>query len=275
MYSNVVLLSVLALVLVASGCGDSVVLRRAPVGGQATDDGVQPPANSAKEELPGKDNSHVYLTKEVARGLEDGDGVEYREMLVNATNLQLQRQDAAALRVLDEIVGAFEKKMTDPSVAYVSVANRAELTKYQLEQPGKSVRWLDYSFGDALHQKTLLAVTRRDFPEALRLSTRELSFRPYAAVAYTEHGFILNSLGKPADGLRAYTKALQLSENFDSNRGVKAAALRGIGFTQIDLGDYEAARNALNQSLQVEPNNEIALGELEYIRGMEAKAKKK
>src|SRR5262249_15010866 len=125
-----------------------------------------------------------------------------------------------------------------------------------------------------LHRKTALAVIRRDFPEALRLSKRELSFRPYSAVAYTEHGFILNQMGNPTDGLSAYNKALQLSESFDSSQGMKAIALRGIGFAQIELHDYEAARNAFRQSLQVEPNNEIALRELEYIRQIEAKTKK-
>jgi len=46
-------------------------------------------------------------------------------------------------------------------------------------------------------------------------------------------------------------------------------ALRGIGYSMIELGDFAGARAAYERSLEVEPGNQIALKELEYIAGKE------
>ena len=46
-------------------------------------------------------------------------------------------------------------------------------------------------------------------------------------------------------------------------------ALRGIGYSMIEFGDFAGARAAYERSLEVEPGNQIALKELEYIAGKE------
>jgi len=235
---------------------------------------TDPGSTSTMEDAPGfRDDLGVFFTSLGVTGLEDGDGAEQRVKLLKAIQLQSQQQDAAAYRLFDEVLADFERKMTDASTIYVSLANRAELAVYQMGQAGKKVVWLDWAFGEALHRKTVLAVIRRDFPEALRLSKRELSFRPCAAVAYTEYGFILNQMGQAKEGLTAYQRALQLAEQFPSSSRLKPAALRGIGFSRIELADYAGARSAFNRSLELEPNNKIALSELQYIDKLEAMAK--
>ena len=55
---------------------------------------------------------------------------------------------------------------------------------------------------------------------------------------------------------------------------MRPTALRGIGYSLIELGELEAARQAFEKSLKMEPNNRLALDELEYIRKLQQKNKR-
>ena len=57
--------------------------------------------------------------------------------------------------------------------------------------------------------------------------------------------------------LQAYEKALSLCRETASGKPYEAMALRGIGYTQIELGRLSAARAAIEQSLHIEPNNAV------------------
>jgi tetratricopeptide (TPR) repeat protein len=51
---------------------------------------------------------------------------------------------------------------------------------------------------------------------------------------------------------------------------VKAVALRGRGYVLIDMDKLAEAERAYRDSLQIEPNNPVALGDLKYIAQMRA-----
>jgi Flp pilus assembly protein TadD len=65
---------------------------------------------------------------------------------------------------------------------------------------------------------------------------------------------------------------LALAESFEAGEQMKAMALRGIGYSLVELGDLAGARQAYEQSLEAEPGNETARNELDYIAQREAKA---
>jgi tetratricopeptide (TPR) repeat protein len=174
-----------------------------------------------------------------------------------------------AERLLETTLKAFADEINVPNKSYISVANRSELEAFKKEHPAENVVWLDSAFGEALHGKTFIAVARRDFRVALRRSDRELQFRPYAADAFIERAVILIQLRRPAEALEAYRTAAHLAERFSSNVNYRATAMRGIGWTQVELGDFNSARKAIESSLEIEADNKIALGELEYIAHME------
>ena len=101
---------------------------------------------------------------------------------------------------------------------------------------------------------------------ALPYLDQATAMAPYWAEALVERGFVLNRLRRPREGLDSYRKALELTESFKSVDRVKAMALRGIGYSLIELGDMEAAKASYEQSLEIEPDNKTANNELEYIR---------
>ncbi|MEF9977498.1 MAG: hypothetical protein RR834_03235, partial [Thermomonas sp.] len=63
-----------------------------------------------------------------------------------------------------------------------------------------------------------------------------------------------------------YRSALTLSRKHEANKRAIALALRGIGYSHVELGDLDAAEQAYLESLEVEPGNALAQRELEYIR---------
>ena len=77
---------------------------------------------------------------------------------------------------------------------------------------------------------------------------------------------MLNQLGRPKDGLASYRSALVLSRKHEANTRAIALALRGIGYSHVELGDLDAAERAYRESLEVEPGNTLAQGELDYIQ---------
>ena len=50
-----------------------------------------------------------------------------------------------------------------------------------------------------------------------------------------------------------------------TDKSVEARALRGMGFTKIELGELDEAEQLFKRSLSLQPNNAGALSELEYI----------
>jgi tetratricopeptide (TPR) repeat protein len=223
-----------------------------------------------EESLPAQtDNSSLWQTLAGVADVEPGIGAAHGADVVRAMNLMKQGKLDDSERLFEATLRAFAAETNSPGRSYVSVANRAELEAFKKERPGENVVWLDYSFGQALHHLTFIAMARRDFQEALRRSDAELPFRPYAADAYIERAAVLNQLRRPTEALEAYRTAAGVAEHFSSSVNQRAVALRGIGFTQVELGDYKSARTAIEASLALEPGNEIALGELEYIGQME------
>jgi tetratricopeptide (TPR) repeat protein len=207
--------------------------------------------------------------------IEEGVGAAQRDKVDRAGQFLKEKKYREAEALLKEVLDFFDKQMSDPRATYVCLANRDELKKYQKDNPGKEkVVWLDWSFGTALHHQAFLLVAQKKWPPALKVLDREVALRPFAAHPHAERGYVLNALKKPKEGLQAYRKALNLSERYASSRSMKAVALRGIGFSLIDLKDLPGARKAYEASLTVDPNNRTALAELAFIRDLAAKQKK-
>jgi tetratricopeptide (TPR) repeat protein len=198
--------------------------------------------------------------------IEKGVNAGQRALMDTAHGLVKQRKYEEAETALREIIVSFEKLMTDPDAVYLCFANREELTHYLKNNPAKKkVVWLDWCFGNALHDTAFIAVARKEWQQALKVLDREQSLRPYAAEPHTERGFVLNKLGKLQEGLKEYQVALQLAQKHGSSKHMQGTALRGSGWTLVELGDLKGAREAYEQSLKAEPNNPLAQEELRYI----------
>ena len=94
---------------------------------------------------------------------------------------------------------------------------------------------------------------------------------PASALAANEKGYALNRLSRFNEAIETYQVALALTTKFASQAYVRPMALRGLGYALGELRRYDEAEQAYRDSLAIEPNNKLALGELDYIRHQRSK----
>lgn len=70
-------------------------------------------------------------------------------------------------------------------------------------------------------------------------------------------------MGKREEALQEYEAVIARGEEIAPSR--RAVALRGRGFQLIELNRLDEAERAFRDSLQIDPDNELALHEIGYI----------
>ncbi len=204
-----------------------------------------------------------------------GVGADQQYVVAKAVKLIQQGQLAGADTLLDEVLGHFAGLMTDGKQTYVSMRDDAEYQQFVQERqaPGGNpqVTRLHHAFAQALQMKAYIASSRQQWEQAVTYLDKKMSYAPYEAQPYLEKGYILNAQGKPQEGLEVYEKGYRLALTHGGTAQEQAAALRGMGSAEIDLGKLDKAAVSFRMSLQIEPGNKTALGELDYIQKLKAK----
>ncbi len=202
--------------------------------------------------------------------LEEGLGADQRRELTRAGKLILEGKLVEADQLLDKVLAVFDERMKDAQLDYVSVANREQLNRYRTEHAStRKLIWIDWGYGQALLKKGVIAASGKRWKEAETWLEKAVRMRPYSAETFVERGFVLNKLGRSDEAAKSYDTALSLARTYPMEKVVEPAALRGLGFTRIELKDLPGARQAFQESLRVEPKNRLALNELRYIRDQE------
>jgi tetratricopeptide (TPR) repeat protein len=193
-------------------------------------------------------------------------GGQHRDTVARAVRATKRGDRKEALGVVQPVT-AYCDALLDSGHALVSVADEAEYTDYVAAAGnGEPVDWVDMACPQAYQLHAFIAVEEKRFEEALALLEKTTRLAPYWSEPLTERGFLLNQTGKPADGLDSYRAALALSRKHADNKLAIALALRGIGYSHVELGDLDAGEQAYRESLEVEPGNALAERELDYIR---------
>jgi tetratricopeptide (TPR) repeat protein len=128
------------------------------------------------------------------------------------------------------------------------------------------MEWINWGYKLALQTQAFIAAERHDYPGAVSLLTQIESLAPVSAETSIELGHALNGLGRYKEALAAYYRAQGIAETFNSQRQYRPVVLRGIGFSLIELGDLDKAEKLFEDSLKLDPNNKVAINELDYIR---------
>ena len=191
-------------------------------------------------------------------------GANLRPQSVALTAMIKAGQMAAAEQKAVELRSAYEA-IFDKSLKQYAFQSQAEFQEFS-KSSASPFEWIDWGYEETVQMQAFLAADRRDFPAALAFLKTVEAVAPLSANSAVETGYILNQMGKPEEGLSAYRRARELSEKYASQRVFRAAALRGIGYSLIDLKQWDEAEKTFLQSLEIDPGNKVALNELAYIR---------
>ena len=130
--------------------------------------------------------------------------------------------------------------------------------------------WVDWGYAFCFQSDAFILSEKGDYAHAVELLKRVEMLAPASALAANEMGYALNRLSRFDEALAAYQVALNLTVTFASQAYVRPMALRGMGFALGELRRYDEAEKAYRDSLVLEPNNKLALGELAYIQHQRA-----
>lgn len=193
-------------------------------------------------------------------------GARYRADADAATEAARQGNHAEARKRLAPVI-FYCDHLASPKRDVVSVANDAEYEAFvAASTSGKPVEWIDTACPSAYKMAAFLDIEAKDPHAALAMLDTASAIAPYWAEPHAERGYLLNQLGRQREGLASYERALDLVERYESNAYAKALVLRGLGYSLIELHDLDRAEAVYRQSLEIEPDNHLALSELDYIR---------
>ena len=117
-----------------------------------------------------------------------------------------------------------------------------------------------------------IAIEELDYPTALVYLDRGLALEPDHPDLWHEKAFALSRLGQFEEARQSYLK--QMDVRPWSSKLNTASAWRGVGNVLIDMNRLDEAEEALNKSRVLEPGNENAQIELQYIAEMRSNNKR-
>lgn len=192
-------------------------------------------------------------------------GHQLRPILGVAGQLMAQGRDDDAWAGVNRVLDACERVASMPGGKMVAVMSADEERIYRAAHPGTELRFADIACATAHQSAAFLAARDEDPPRALAHLNSAQTLAPYWAAPLAERAYLIGQLGDHRTALATYRKAHELAEEFPASAYLKPLALRGIGFTLIELGDLAGAQLAYEQSLKLEPRNPIAEQQLLYI----------
>lgn len=132
--------------------------------------------------------------------------------------------------------------------------------------------WLAPVYPQACFRLGFLLVDKGDYQGALHWLLFGGRMEPHRGLFPLEAAHAYALLGKHAEAVTCFAQAAELSGDNDRER---AAALRGMGISLIDLGRLAEAEKNLRASLAADPDNPAAVAkagdELAYIAMLRAR----
>ncbi|MEO8000460.1 MAG: hypothetical protein ABI644_01185 [Arenimonas sp.] len=192
---------------------------------------------------------------------------------INEINSAIQNGDReTAFSKLKPILSQCESRKTEAGEKIIYVDKIEEFLEF-VGTSGKNgkYKWVIDYCPRAYNAAAFLYVAGNDKENAFKYLNLASDSAPFWAEPQNERGYFLGKLKDFQAALAAYQKAIELEDKHESSAYVKPMSLRGMGFILTEMGELDAAQKAYENSLVLEPNNELAKNELEYIRQQKAK----
>lgn len=127
----------------------------------------------------------------------------------------------------------------------------------------RSIQWVGNAYPRAHYYMGFLSVKRQQWDAAIDYLDRGQRLERTNPMFIFEKAKALVHAGRKPQALALYDQVTEVGP-YISGRHL-AIARRGRGFVLIEMGDLDGAQRAFQASLEIEPDNEVALHELQYI----------
>jgi len=106
-------------------------------------------------------------------------------------------------------------------------------------------------------------VKRKEFTMAIGFLDKGQSLEPTNPMFVYEKAQAMVHSGRLSEALALYNQITEINAHVSARD--LAVARRGRGFVLIEKGDLDGAELAFRSSLEIDPDNDVALHELQYI----------
>jgi tetratricopeptide (TPR) repeat protein len=179
-----------------------------------------------------------------------------------------------AVRVLEEFLArmpaGWRPRADSKEEVQVAFWNMEEfilfVSRHQAAGDPRKVCWVQPSYSEACYLLGYLAVEEGDYSAARGHVERGLQMEPDHPLLLCELAMIECGCRRRGEALDCYRRAADIRPWAPPS--VVARALRGVGFSLIDLGELDRAEEAFRESLELDPDNATARHELEIIELM-------
>lgn len=211
-----------------------------------------------------------------------------REAVSKAVGEIRKQNPSGVLPLVDPVIAALQEQQKEQvsqcaddmtQTIMLSALQAAAMKKQTEEMPGSKPQRavvIDSAFCLAPFLKgfALIDLHRWDDAEPmLRLASESAPLNAQYRNEYAEWFKAMKQWQKAHD---IFAEAYDLGQ-WESDEGARkfnqARALRGMGFTEIEMGDLDKAEESFRKSLKLIPNHEGAKSELQYIANLRKKAK--
>jgi tetratricopeptide (TPR) repeat protein len=202
-----------------------------------------------------------------------GDNETQDARKVDEALVLLQAGDVtAAEAILQQVIAncpsEYANVLEDPDGSLaIKFWDQQEFVHYVLwqKQQGteRGIRWIANAYPRAYYYMGFICVKTRQYERAVKYLDSGQKLEPMNAKFTFEKAQALVHSGKKEQALALYEEIHELGPHV-SLRDI-AIARRGRGFVLIELGQLDEAEEAFKSSLVCEPDNAVALNELQYI----------
>ncbi len=140
-----------------------------------------------------------------------------------------------------------------------------------MQQADKNIQSVPGSYSKAWYLLANVAVEQGRLKDALACVEHALELEPDHPRLWIQKGFIMNRLKHHVEALECYRQAA-IVRGWAPKWQI-ARAYRGQGATLIDLGRLDEAEAAFLLSQELQPDNDVAKKELDFIRKTQATAR--
>jgi tetratricopeptide (TPR) repeat protein len=171
-------------------------------------------------------------------------------------------------KAIAEMPASWSPKIVEGGLVRIAFWNAQEFLAHNAHesQAGKSTSWESTSYSRAWYQLAQIAVARNQPERALRCLDRGIQLEPDHPDLWNEKGAVLAKLEQHQEAWECYVRAAATRDWAMPSQ--VATALRGQGTQLVDLNRLPEAQAALLRSLELEPDDESALIELNYVKDM-------
>lgn len=202
--------------------------------------------------------------------------------IVRGDELLKQRQPEVAIReAFDPVIQAYEARYAGDGKIYFCSRGHEETLMYLMgvaadhnEGKGRGdAVVLEPTWAYGYYGKAYALIELNRFDEAAVALDRALELSPANPQFLSERGYLYRA-SREWDRMLASNQAAldHVSLAPESLRDAeRARALRGAGYALIELDRLDEAERHFRDSLKIEPENQVALGELDYIKQLRKK----